>query len=77
MSPTFDHPSHADPEMNETSHHVYEMALQESDSDPSSVLLAKGVTMMVLCIVSICMGILPLLLAKVLKWNRSGHVNPK
>ncbi|XP_014473188.1 PREDICTED: zinc transporter ZIP1-like isoform X3 [Dinoponera quadriceps] len=50
---------------------------ESSDDDPSRVLIAKGVTMAVLCIVSTCMGILPMLLAKWFKWNSTGHVNPR
>lgn len=40
----------------------------EADGE-SSILLAKGVTMVVLCSVSICMGLLPLGLAKCCKWT--------
>ncbi|XP_053970725.1 zinc transporter ZIP1-like isoform X2 [Hylaeus volcanicus] len=43
----------------------------------SSVLIAKGVTMIILCVVSTCMGILPMQMAKCLKWNTAGVVNPR
>ncbi|CAK9797454.1 Zinc transporter ZIP3 [Anthophora plagiata] len=47
------------------------------DGNMSSVLVAKGVTMIILCIVSICMGILPMQLAKCLKWNTADVENPR
>ncbi|XP_032673908.1 zinc transporter ZIP1-like isoform X2 [Odontomachus brunneus] len=62
--------------MNETSNYNGE-ATSSPDDDQSRVLVAKGVTMAVLCIVSTCMGILPMLLAKWLKWDTVGHVNPR
>ncbi|XP_076163272.1 zinc transporter ZIP1-like isoform X2 [Ptiloglossa arizonensis] len=43
----------------------------------SSVLIAKGVTMIILCVVSTCMGILPMQMAKCLKWNTAGVTNPR
>ncbi|OAD53872.1 Zinc transporter ZIP3 [Eufriesea mexicana] len=45
--------------------------------DMSSVLIAKGITMVILCIVSICMGILPMQMAKYFKWNTSDVGNPR
>lgn len=47
------------------------------DDDQSHVLIAKGVTMAVLCTVSTCMGILPMLLAKCCKWDTGEHVNSR
>ncbi|KAF3429699.1 hypothetical protein E2986_11077 [Frieseomelitta varia] len=47
---------------------------QDNDQD---VLVAKGVTMVILCTVSIIMGIVPMQVAKQLKWNTSGVENPR
>lgn len=47
------------------------------DTNMSSVLIAKGVTMIILCVVSTCMGILPLQMAKCLKWNTTDVANPR
>ncbi|XP_076643576.1 uncharacterized protein LOC143353857 [Halictus rubicundus] len=57
-------------------HHEEEEHHHE-DEDMSSVLIAKGVTMVILCVVSTCMGILPMQLAKCLKWNTTGVTNPR
>lgn len=62
--------------MDDTSHYRNE-GETPSDEDSSRVLVAKGVTMAVLCTVSTCMGILPMLLAKWFKWDATGHVNPR
>ncbi|XP_066583562.1 zinc transporter ZIP1-like isoform X3 [Prorops nasuta] len=70
----------------ESAHRHHHDLLHEEDArgtlqengNASQVLLAKGVTMAVLCIVSTCMGILPLLLAKWLNWSSSETVsNPR
>ncbi|XP_026672652.1 zinc transporter ZIP3-like isoform X3 [Ceratina calcarata] len=50
---------------------------EEHQENESSVLIAKGVTMAILCTVSICMGILPLQVARCLKWNASDVANPR
>ncbi|KYN27266.1 Zinc transporter ZIP1 [Trachymyrmex cornetzi] len=47
-----------------------------SEDTEKDVLIAKAVTMVVLCIVSTIMGILPMFLAKWLKWDMSGQ-NPR
>ncbi|XP_076754690.1 zinc transporter ZIP1-like isoform X2 [Xylocopa sonorina] len=47
------------------------------DGNMWNVLVAKGVTMIILCIVSICMGILPMQVAKWLKWNATDVGNPR
>ncbi|KAG7207375.1 hypothetical protein KM043_009036 [Ampulex compressa] len=60
-----EHPMHV-----EEHHH-------ELDVNASSVLIAKGVTMIVLCSVSTCMGILPMQMAKWLKWNTTDVTNPR
>ncbi|XP_078051122.1 zinc transporter ZIP3 isoform X2 [Augochlora pura] len=49
----------------------------DDHDDISRVLIAKGVTMAILCIVSTCMGILPMQLAKCLKWNTVSATNPR
>ncbi|KZC10726.1 Zinc transporter ZIP3 [Dufourea novaeangliae] len=49
----------------------------DHDKDMSSVLIAKGVTMIILCGVSTCMGILPMQMAKWLKWNANDIANPR
>ncbi|KAK0095622.1 hypothetical protein PV326_007825 [Microctonus aethiopoides] len=41
----------------------------EHNHDPTAILTAKAVTMVVLCMVSICMGVIPLQLGKCLKWT--------
>ncbi|KAI4495217.1 hypothetical protein M0804_001418 [Polistes exclamans] len=49
-----------------------------SDVDTQKVLIAKAVTMVVLCSVSTIMGIFPMQLAKWLKWNTTGNIqNPR
>lgn len=58
------------------SHHEDEEHDHE-DANMSQILLAKGVTMIILCTVSICMGILPMQLARCFKWNTSGVGNPR
>lgn len=45
--------------------------------DMYDVLVAKGVTMIILCAVSTCMGILPMQMAKCLKWKTSDVGNPR
>ncbi|XP_003493713.1 zinc transporter ZIP3-like isoform X2 [Bombus vosnesenskii] len=47
------------------------------DKNMSNILVAKGVTMVILCTVSIAMGILPMRVARRLKWNTSGVENPR
>ncbi|KAG5316151.1 S39A1 protein, partial [Acromyrmex insinuator] len=44
-----------------------------SENMEKDVLIAKAVTMVVLCIVSTIMGIVPMFLAKWLKWDMSGQ----
>jgi len=46
---------------------------KDSEKD---VLIAKAVTMVVLCTVSVIMGIVPMFLAKWLKWDMSEQ-NPR
>lgn len=49
-----------------------------NDVDPQKVLIAKAVTMIVLCSVSTFMGLFPMQLAKWLKWNTTGNIqNPR
>lgn len=48
-----------------------------NDENMSDVLIAKGITMIILCTVSTCMGILPMQMAKCLKWNISNAENPR
>lgn len=50
---------------------------QHNDESISNVLIAKGITMIILCTVSTCMGILPMQIAKCLKWNISNAENPR
>lgn len=76
MSPTHNHSHASELLINETSHYRNEGA-RLADDDPASVLIAKGVTMVVLCTVSTCMGILPMFLAKWFKWHTSDHANPR
>ncbi|CAD1474365.1 unnamed protein product, partial [Heterotrigona itama] len=61
-----------------TVHPFHDQGNQDHDHDEnmSNVLVAKGVTMVILCTVSITMGILPMQVAKRLKWNTSGVENP-
>ena len=47
----------------------------ETEDKQTAVLIAKGVTMIVLCFVSIFMGLLPLQMAKWLKWTSSKNGN--
>lgn len=48
------------------------------DVNSNKVLIAKAVTMVVLCSVSTLMGLFPMQLAKWLKWNTSGNIqNPR
>ncbi|XP_031826805.1 zinc transporter ZIP3 isoform X3 [Nomia melanderi] len=61
--------SHTDSHHEEEEHH--------ETVDMSRVLIAKGVTMVILCVVSTCMGILPMQMAKCLKWNTTGVTNPR
>lgn len=64
--------------MNETAHpHHHHEDAHPTDYDASKVLIAKGVTMVVLCTVSTCMGILPMFLAKMFNWTTAGQVNPR
>ncbi|KOC60850.1 Zinc transporter ZIP3, partial [Habropoda laboriosa] len=58
-------------------HEKEEEEHHHDDGNTSSVLIAKGVTMVILCTVSICMGILPMQLAKCLKWNTTDVENPR
>lgn len=60
-------------------HPFHDQKNQDDDQDEnlSNVLVAKGVTMVILCTVSITMGILPMQVAKRLKWNTSGVENPR
>ncbi|XP_012276790.1 zinc transporter ZIP3 isoform X2 [Orussus abietinus] len=58
------------------SHSVQPLHVEgESAPEYSSVFLAKGVTMVVLCSVSIVMGLLPIHLAKRLGWNPSDSLD--
>ncbi|XP_076238730.1 zinc transporter ZIP3-like isoform X2 [Calliopsis andreniformis] len=74
MSPLdmYHDPNQTDHHDNETDHHHH-----HHDEDMSSVLIAKGVTMVILCAVSTCMGILPMQIAKRLKWNTADVTNPR
>lgn len=63
--------------MNQTSYEYQDDEARHLDGNTSNVLIAKAVTMAVLCTVSICMGILPMQLAKWFKWNTAGHVDPR
>ncbi|XP_012057235.1 PREDICTED: zinc transporter ZIP1-like [Atta cephalotes] len=47
-----------------------------SEDTEKDILIAKAITMVVLCIVSTIMGIVPMFLAKWLKWDMSGQ-NPR
>ncbi|XP_076662670.1 zinc transporter ZIP1-like isoform X3 [Andrena cerasifolii] len=58
------------------SHHLEDEGSTE-DGNTSGVLVAKGVTMIILCAVSTCMGILPMQMAKCLKWNTADVGNPR
>ncbi|XP_076619168.1 zinc transporter ZIP1 isoform X3 [Colletes latitarsis] len=55
----------------------HEEVEHNDNANMSSVLIAKGVTMIILCVVSTCMGILPMQMAKCLKWNTAGVANPR
>lgn len=59
--------------LNETSFHDEGEPSEDAEKD---VLTAKAVTMVVLCTVSTIMGIIPMFLAKWLKWDL-GDQNPK
>lgn len=56
-----------------SSYHDEEHASKDSENE---VLVAKAVTMVVLCTVSTIMGIIPMFLAKWLKWDLSEQ-NPR
>lgn len=58
---------------NTSSYHDEEHVSKDSEKD---VLVAKAVTMLVLCTVSTIMGIVPIFLAKWLKWDMSDQ-NPR
>ncbi|KAK1128805.1 hypothetical protein K0M31_019953 [Melipona bicolor] len=58
-------------------HPFHENQDDDHDENMSNVLIAKGVTMVILCTVSITMGILPMQVAKQLKWNTSSVENPR
>lgn len=60
--------------VNDTLHH--DEGEHPSEDTEKDVLTAKAVTMVVLCTVSTIMGIIPMFLAKWLKWDMSGQ-NPK
>ncbi|XP_015589928.1 zinc transporter ZIP1 [Cephus cinctus] len=47
-----------------------------SEEDIAAVLIAKGTTMVVLCIVSISVGLVPIQLAKWFNWT-SSHISPR
>lgn len=47
------------------------------DRDPIAVLTAKAVTMGVLCVVSICMGVAPILGYKWYQVRRGDKANPR
>ncbi|XP_076387051.1 zinc transporter ZIP1-like isoform X1 [Megachile rotundata] len=49
----------------------------DEEQEMHDVLVAKGVTMVILCVVSTCMGIIPMQVAKCLKWKTSGVGNPR
>lgn len=59
--------------VNMSSYHGGEHSSKDSEND---VLIAKAVTMVVLCTVSTIMGIVPMFLAKWLKWDMSDQ-NPR
>lgn len=49
-----------------------------NDGNEGSVLMAKGVTMVTLCLVSMCMGIVPMQIAKCFKMVSGNQViNPR
>ncbi|XP_051165423.1 zinc transporter ZIP1-like isoform X3 [Leptopilina boulardi] len=48
---------------------------QEDEDKQAAVLMVKGITMLVLCSVSICMGLLPLQMNKWLKWTSPKNGN--
>ncbi|XP_015115714.1 zinc transporter ZIP1 isoform X2 [Diachasma alloeum] len=49
-----------------------------NDNDATAVLTAKAVTMVVLCTVSICVGLIPIQISRCLKWSSSeAMTNPK
>ncbi|XP_048513105.1 zinc transporter ZIP1-like isoform X3 [Athalia rosae] len=50
--------------------------IAEEVKDGSAILIAKGVTMCVLCGVSICMGLIPMQLAKWFKWT-GNEISPR
>lgn len=58
---------------NDTSSYHDEEHAEDSENE---VLVAKAVTMVVLCTVSTIMGIIPMFLAKWLKWDLSEQ-NPR
>lgn len=60
-----------------TTDHSHEEDEEHHKDDMSSILIAKGITMIILCTVSTCMGILPMQLAKYFKWNTSDVGNPR
>ena len=66
-------------ELNGTAHYHND---EDHHHDPTNeesyeeVLTAKAVTMLVLCSVSTIMGVTPMILAKLFKWDLSGQ-NPR
>lgn len=59
--------------LNASTYHDEEKPSQDTEQE---VLVAKAVTMVVLCTVSTIMGIVPMFLAKWLKWDMNGQ-NPR
>lgn len=76
MSPLEDNPLIQRLMTTADSHHL-ELEGPPEDGNTSGVLVAKGVTMIILCAVSTCMGILPMQMAKCLKWNTADVGNPR
>uniref|UniRef100_A0A0C9R6C4 Slc39a3 protein n=1 Tax=Fopius arisanus TaxID=64838 RepID=A0A0C9R6C4_9HYME len=57
---------------------VSDVNVTSDDNDATAVLTAKGVTMVVLCSVSICVGLIPIQISRCLKWSSSESMtNPK
>lgn len=73
----FHHHHHEDSTMHVMSDNITRIASlgHEDEDKETAVLIVKGVTMLVLCSVSICMGLLPLQMNKWLKWTSPKNGN--
>ncbi|XP_043468996.1 zinc transporter ZIP1-like isoform X3 [Leptopilina heterotoma] len=71
------HHHHEDSTMHLMSDNITRLASlgHEDEDKETAVLIVKGVTMLVLCSVSICMGLLPLQMNKWLKWTSPKNGN--